>query len=120
MDDFIINSSGFEIIESHPELCFKYLNNGEVVLSKKSTDSGLRDRLDILRNYYQDAEKLYEMILNNTQRKSVAKDDIVDAICLCIVNQWSGKDKMKFIWDNNRADEKGIEMKIGYYDPRNE
>ena len=72
-DEFLRNSSGFEIIESHPELCFKYLNNGQVVLSKKSTEKGLKERLSILKNYFKDVGQLYEQVINNTLRKSAAK-----------------------------------------------
>jgi 8-oxo-dGTP diphosphatase len=118
-DEFLQKSSGFAVIESHPELCFKYLNEGRVLMSKKSTHAGLEDRLRILRNYLNIVDELFERIVNNTQRKSAAKDDIVDAICLCVVNKLSGKGNMKFIRDKNRVDAEGIEMKIGYFNPLN-
>jgi 8-oxo-dGTP diphosphatase len=118
-DEFLRNSSSYELIESHPELCFKYLNNGEVVLSKKSTEAGIKERLGILRNYFEEVDQLYQQVIDNTMRKSVKKDDIVDAICLCLVNKLSGRNSMKFITDRNRLDAEGIEMKIAYFDPYN-
>ncbi len=119
-DEFIRNSSGFEIIESHPELCFKYLNNGEVVLSKKNSAAGLEERLAIMSNYFKSVDELYELIVDNTMRKSAARDDVIDAICLCLANTLSGRQGMKFITDSNLIDAEGIEMKIGYFDPYTE
>lgn len=119
VDEFLQENINVEVIESHPEFCFKYLNNGRVLLSKKRTEAGRKERLSILKNYFSDAEKIYERAANNTLRKSAAKDDIVDAICLCVVNKLSGKNNMNFIRDKNRVDEKGVEMKIGYFDPHN-
>ena len=96
-------------------MCFKYLNSGNVVLSKKSQKVGLNERIKILFSYDTELITLFELIENNTLRKDVARDDISDAICLCLVNKLGGNKKLNFIFDKNNYDEKGIEMKLAYY-----
>ncbi|MFK7904255.1 MAG: DUF429 domain-containing protein [Chitinophagales bacterium] len=116
IDGFLKNNSSLKnkFIESHPEICFKYLN-GEILLSKKSSQLGIEERLKILQGYYPNAINLYEEVVNNTKRKFVKRDDIVDSICLCVVNRLSGEKKMSFIEDSLIEDEMGIKMRIGYF-----
>ncbi len=113
-DEFLLQNDDIEMIESHPELCFKYLNDGKVVLSKKSTPEGAKERLAILRKYDATIPKLFEKILSETKRKQAKKDDILDAICLCLVNRLAAE-KLNFLADENFTDEKEIEMKIAYF-----
>ncbi len=115
LDELLKKKPNLEIIESHPELCFKYLNNGNVVLSKKSKHNGLSERKKILFGYDKNLKDLFELIEDNTLRKDVARDDIADAFCLCLVNKLGGKQGLNFIFDDNKVDEKGIEMKLAYY-----
>jgi len=110
-------SKQIPVIESHPELCFKYLNKGhQVLLSRKSTKEGLAERLGILKQYESRIEVLFEKIVKETKRKDVKKDDIIDALCLCIVNKWGTQEKMHFLQDVNcNQDEKQIALRIGFY-----
>lgn len=108
--------SAIQLIESHPELCFKFLNNNwKTVQSKKSTQEGYRERLGILKKYEPKAEQICKDILKVTLRKDVKKDDIVDALCLCIVNQLGGENQLSFLQDENDRDEKRIRMRIAYF-----
>ncbi len=116
VDEFLIQNNTIEMIESHPELCFKYLNGGEVVLSKKSTPEGVEERLNILNQYDSSISLLFKKILSETQRKQAKKDDILDAICLCLVN-YLANEKLCFLTDENLFDEKAIDMKIAYFAP---
>jgi 8-oxo-dGTP diphosphatase len=102
-------------IESHPEICFKYLNGGEIVLSKKSTKEGIKERLEILQRHYSNASNLFHKIIQETSRKQLKRDDILDALCLCLANILSGKKKMRFIHDPLIEDGNGIKMRIGYF-----
>jgi 8-oxo-dGTP diphosphatase len=115
LDVLLAVNHKFEIIESHPELCFKYLNNGEVVLTKKSKKNGLEERKNILFRYDKKLKYLFNLAENNSLRKDVARDDIADAICLCLVNKLGNKNDLSFIEDDYKVDEKGIKMRIAYY-----
>jgi 8-oxo-dGTP diphosphatase len=118
IDEYLQKTSRekIEIIESHPELCFKYLNtNHEILQTKKSTKKGIDQRLTILKKYEPRIEQIFKNILMATKRKEVRKDDVVDALCLCIVNRLGENGKLSFLVDENRADNKQIKIKIGFY-----
>lgn len=118
LDDLLIQKNPVvPILESHPELCFKYLNQGKVLSSKKSTPVGLKERLELLSAFDPQIKSLFEKILASTKRKEVAKDDIIDAICLCLVNKLGHSHRLQFLKDQNLTDARGIEMKIAYYNP---
>jgi len=116
VDQYLCKKIGpTEIIESHPELCFKYLNQ-EIVQSKKSKPEGLAERLAIIEKYDPKLIKLYEASEKRFMRKLAQKDDIIDAICLCLVNQLGVDEQLSYLIDENKIDEKGISMKIAYYE----
>ena len=103
-----------KIIESHPELCFKYLNEGQVILSKKATAEGAEERLQILEKYDPSLRQLFEQILQETLRKHVKKDDILDAIGLCLTNRLAGANNLRYLEGEQKMDEFCIPMKIAY------
>jgi len=115
-DTFLAQNNSIKIIESHPELCFKYLNGGELVISKKTSPEGAQQRLNILSQYDPKISELFQKIVSETKRKHVKKDDILDAICLCLANRLA-TDNLHFLMDKNLLDEKGIEIKIAYFVP---
>lgn len=101
-------------IESHPELCFKHLNEGQVVLSRKTTKQGQEERLSILVRHEPNVRTIYENALRSTLRKHVKADDLIDALCLCISNRLCGPDQVPNITDPLEKDARGIPMRIGY------
>lgn len=114
VDNYLLqNDPPFEFFESHPELCFKYLHPRRKVLpTKKSTPEGVEERLKILSNYDNGIPAFYQKILQNTMRKDVKKDDILDAICLCLTNKMAGQTQMKIFQDENKRDLQGIPVRI--------
>lgn len=91
--------------ESHPELCFKYLNKGVPLQSSKKDKDGQNDRLDILRTHVPEINDLIESTLNRTKRKDVKIDDMIDAACLMVCALLSDN-KVDFIGD--QIDDAGI------------
>lgn len=116
LDVYVSQLPKSKIIEGHPEISFKYLNGGVVLQSTKSSKAGLEERLSILEKYNRKAPDIYCKVFQNTLRKHVSRDDIVDAICLSVSVELA-KNCLSFLTDENFTDEKGIEIKIGYYDP---
>ena len=116
VDRYLIRASrkAPKIYESHPELGFKSLNNGRTLLSRKSTKEGLRDRLHVLGNYEPSIKYLYQSILASTLRNQVRRDDVVDALCLCLINKMALHGALRFLSDDNMKDEHNIEIKIAY------
>ena len=115
VDTFLIENRSFRsaIKESHPEICFQFLNKGVPLEHSKKTEKGIAERLEILMSYNKRSSELFKKALQTYMRKEVAKDDIIDAMCLAI----SAKLSLKFghrIPSDTLVDEFGIEMAIHY------
>lgn len=110
------NRSTIEIIESHPELCFAYLK-GEILDTKKSSTEGINERLNLLQKYCKELPELYKKSLQQFKRKDVKPDDLVDAMCLCLVNRMAGKKNLNFITDHHKQSEEGIKLRVAYWKP---
>lgn len=103
--------------ESHPEVAFQFLNN-EILQHKKKSVEGITERLDILMNNNILSKKMYENALSTYLRKDVARDDILDALCLALTlhltttlsEEYSLHCFPVFV----KKDEYGIEMGIYY------
>ncbi len=74
--------------ESHPELCFVTISANNIVHGKAS-ESGFRERCEILASISAKAMQIVEHSLKNYLRKDVARDDIADALVLAICAQSS-------------------------------
>lgn len=66
--------------EMHPEVCFWALNEKKPCEFYKKTPEGKEERLNILSNYCKDSQKMFEIVRNETNKKDVADDDIIDAL----------------------------------------
>lgn len=67
------------IYESHPELCF-YALNGQPVAYSKSSKRGLEFRRHLLKQKRSGLDDEYEQVLDDTLRKEVRRDDILDSM----------------------------------------
>lgn len=114
-DVFARRAHDVDMMESHPEFAFMHLNDGQVVMTRKASRDGLEERLAILTRHHAQAVRIYERVLRNTKRKYVARDDIVDALCLAVTLQISNGSP-SFLTDGQTADAKGLPMRMGYAD----
>jgi predicted RNase H-like nuclease len=71
--------------ESHPELCFADLNGGTPVSASKSDEAGRKRRLALLADALPGSRKCYRAVVDETYRKDVARDDVLDALVLACV-----------------------------------
>jgi len=114
VDQFMeIKATELEIYESHPEICFKYLNNSEIIQTKKSTKEGFQERFQLLQKHYPQLKSVYHNIIETYSKSKVKQDDILDAMVLCVSNL-NSKEKLRYLQDENDLDEKGILVKITY------
>jgi predicted RNase H-like nuclease len=74
------------VYESHPELCF-YALNGQPIAYSKSSQRGLAFRRHLLEEKHSGMNDEYEQILDNTLRKNVRRDDILDSMALALAAQ---------------------------------
>lgn len=111
---FDIKPKSLLIYESHPEICFKQLNNNEVLMSKKTSSEGFEERYELLVKKYPKLSELYQNIRLQYPKSKVKPDDILDAMVLCVANLKSQKHGFQFIENEFNRDEKGIQIKIAY------
>lgn len=78
-----------DVYESHPELCFAALNDGYPIAQPKSSQQGRAARFGVLAEWANGWQSCYETALDEQYRKDVARDDIVDALVLCVAGQQS-------------------------------
>jgi len=71
------------IYESHPELCF-YALNGQPIAYSKSSKRGLAFRRQLLEQKRSGLGDEYEQVLEDTLRKNVRRDDILDSMALAL------------------------------------
>lgn len=106
--------------ESHPEIAFQFLNAGKPLAANKKTDEGIRERLRILKKHQPEIEQLYRRAYQEFRRVDVAADDIIDALCLSIMQvkiQDNSASGIRYTFPEKPVmDESGIEMAI-YYAP---
>ena len=96
--------------EAGPELCFMTLADKPFNHYKK-TEEGLKNRLNLIMDYCNCDNFFYESALKRFTRKTVAKDDILDAWVLAISASF-GKKNLRFIPENYKYDSTGLPMRI--------
>lgn len=121
VDAYLVSNPGKKDIlhESHPEICFKYLNRGNLLFHRKNKkDSiGIRERLEILSWYYPEIYDVFNREKKRMNPKVARIDDLVDAICLGIVAQFGFEFGYEKLIGSEIKDEKNIEMSLYYFNP---
>jgi len=120
IDQFILAYSPW-IYECHPELSFKGLNNGTVLLSKKTTPLGQKQRLEILKKIDPQLGDLYKEVRQQYPVKLVKTDDLLDAMALCVTNHWGENKGFRYLEDeDHQQDGQGIPLRIAFINPASE
>lgn len=96
--------------EAGPELCFMTLADKPFNYYKK-TKEGLKNRLNLIMDYCNCDSSFYESALKRFTRKTIAKDDILDAWVLAISASF-GKKNLRFLPENYQYDSTGLPMRI--------
>lgn len=116
VDQFLTNNPKLNniVYESHPELCFYYLNNMKPLLFSKKTVDGLIERMKILNHYYHKSQELLEDFFQKNKKTGIKKDDIADSMVLCISAKNWIKNGRRTINNYPNKDEKGISFGIHF------
>jgi predicted RNase H-like nuclease len=99
--------------ESHPEICFLSLANGRPMKSNKKTDDGFKERVEILKTYWESTEDAIAEASLWRRGKQIARDDIVDALVLAAVATHPRNDLVS-IPQNPPIDKVGLPMQMIY------
>lgn len=115
VDQFLTTNTQLNNIrESHPELCFYYLNNMKPLLFSKRTVDGLNERMKILNHYHHQSQELLEDFFQKNKKTGIKKDDIADSMVLCISAKNWIKNGKRTINNQPNKDEKGISFGIHF------
>ncbi len=96
--------------EAHPELAFAAMNNRKALQISKKQKAGLQGRLKVLERHYPHARDLYNYAVDSTQRKDVARDDILDAMALAIMARSARR--LRSLPGEPQTDAVGLPMEI--------
>lgn len=105
------------IKESHPEIAFQFLNREQPLQYSKKSPRGITERLQILTQFFGETEKIFEQAIHLFKRSLLAKDDILDSLCLAVVAaSVSQRSDLELFSFNSipPIDNCGIEMAIYY------
>lgn len=81
VDDFLRAAKpGTPIREMHPEVAFCALNDGKPMRNSKKRTAGVNERLAVLAEHWAPAEACYLEACSKHLRKTVPRDDILDAM----------------------------------------
>lgn len=111
IDRFLQENTQYKNIvkESHPEVCFARLH-GSTVMSKKSTEEGMEERISILSKCLPTIDR--NEIVVTAKRFRCNVDDILDAICLAVTANLVMQGKYEVIPEEPMRDETGILMQM--------
>ena len=102
------------LLEAHPELCFWGLAGGEPMAHSKKTRSGFEERLVVLEDHWPDAARVIDEARTVCPRRSVAIDDLVDALALAVTAARPAF-QLVSLTDRTQFDSRGLPMDMVYY-----
>ena len=104
VDDFLATNVSWKnrLVESHPEVAFQILNDGNGLHYSKHSKEGIAERINILMRYNVDPTQFLRQFTPKQH------EDVLDALCLAV----SAKLGVKSIPENPQKDSFGLKMQI--------
>lgn len=116
VDDFLQSEPlRQKVRECHPEVGLWALNNQQAMLFNKKKAEGLKERLAVLENYFADVSLWLDNNLDLFPRKSVHRDDMLDALVCAVIAQHG--DELISFPPEPILDVAGLPMEIVYWLP---
>jgi predicted RNase H-like nuclease len=115
VDDFLrCNGKARSVIrETHPEICFYYLEGRPMQYSKRKRE-GFQERVIALRKKFPLSDDIIECSLKAHKRKEVQKDDILDALVNALTARF-GYHQLSSIPGAVVFDKKNVPMALWYF-----
>ena len=106
--------------EIHPEICFWALNGGKAMSYGKKSREGEDERLQVLRQYDEEADELLEWVSSNFPKRRVARDDILDSLAAAVTARLACilPSGLRTAPTNPPTDAKGLRMEMVYWLPK--
>ena len=117
VDQLMANSNAARsmIREAHPEVCFYGIAGGVPMQHSKKTKEGFAERLSLLVKYEPGAASAVDSAMSHYPRKTVAADDILDALVCAITARM--EDRWITVPGAPELDSTGLPMEIVYCRP---
>lgn len=115
VDDLLPRQSP-KVREVHPEICFWALNGKQPMGDSKHTTEGIEERIRVLNPMEPRTRKILAKARCKYPAKSVAKDDILDALAAA-VTAYKGHHNLQTLPANPPEDSKGLPMEMVYCIP---
>jgi len=113
VDDFLFNNNlRNKIREMHPEVCFWALKGKKAMAYNKKKPEGIRERTLLLKQFYNNTERLIDEAKAKFLRKDLAVDDVVDAIVGAVTAK--NKNNLMTLPVNPEIDNRGYRMEMVY------
>jgi len=103
------------IREVHPEVCYRGFAGPQPMRHSKKTKEGFQERLALLSRHHNGVEQAVDLALSHYPRKTVAADDILDAL-VCAITAGM-KDSWVTVPEVPEIDSKGLPMEMVYGSP---
>jgi len=100
--------------ESHPEVAFHFLNHRVSMGFNKKTEEGQQERLKLLSQVSGNIDSIYSNSIQKYKRKDIAKDDIIDALCLAVTLEEIIKNNISL--ESENKDDQNLPMQINFFD----
>jgi len=94
------------IRETHPELCFRLLNNSRPIENPKKSQAGLKIRRELLRGWLSNLD----LALRRSTR--AGRDDLLDALAAAVVARWFDEKRAAAVPLAREEDDFGLAMEI--------
>jgi predicted RNase H-like nuclease len=119
VDDFLLTTpeAWGKVREMHPEVCFWSLNGRRPMPHSKKSRQGVAERLAVLEAIEPRTRSLYEQVMDETLRKDVQRDDILDALVGCLTARAIATDDYLRLSGDPDRDERGLPMEMIYRTP---
>ena len=123
VDDFLKKrkkeqNGGPAIREVHPEICFRSLDEKQIITQSKKKVEGRRQRIAVLETVESRTQAIYDDVMARYFRKDVGRDDVLDALAAAVTARLGYPDKLATLPENPPTDARGLPMEMVFYNPR--
>lgn len=98
--------------ETHPELCFRFLNKGIPLVESKKTKEGQQLRTRLLARYISEADRFMFVTKNKYPSSWLGIDDILDATAAAVIARLASRGKVFSLPRGGERDEYGLPMEM--------
>jgi predicted RNase H-like nuclease len=98
--------------ETHPELCFRWLNGGRPVENSKKSSAGQKIRRELLRSGAANLDAVLKQARRSYRSRSLSLDDLLDAAAAAVLARLASEGKVNSVPLAREYDACGLAMEI--------